>query len=195
VQITASRTALNLTTSSLKPPSFSLLFHNFHLLLSHNKQLLGTVAIIDCCASSFQALAHMNTELQSTKAVESSAQSPPSQISNLPGLCSSTRLCQICSSMLSTLNGIQGLASRHGYTHHKLSQLMDSAERGCPLCMYLYKLASPNSLGLEIGQGPTEPSIGISGWHHDDTCDTDGPKSMNIVLKTLSVGRSGAYQT
>jgi len=50
---------------------------------------------------------------------------------------SSKLLCERCTRMTSTLEGLQELASRDGYTHLLVQEMHRSAASGCPCCVIL----------------------------------------------------------
>jgi len=143
----------------------------------------------------------MSTELGSCKATRSWLPKPSASTRTYtPIRGPSKTLCHQCLAMLSTVDGIRQVLSRYGYTHHKLGRLIESSQQGCPLCLFLYKRAFPNSPGLGICPRSTEPSMLISGWRHDEAISDIDDVQSKARLSSLSIGRTDTargyyYQT
>lgn len=65
--------------------------------------------------------------------------SPDSITMSLGFPLASPLLCQRCIEMTSTMSGLKELASKEGYKHLFLQELIESAKNGCPLCIFLHR--------------------------------------------------------
>jgi len=54
-------------------------------------------------------------------------------------------LCDTCVDITSTMSGLKALASRDGFRHLSLQELIESANNGCPFCKFLRRTHNSDS--------------------------------------------------